>query len=62
MKNATRNREMYASVEAGVSLERLAAQHGLSRDRIRTIIMDEENRRLISPADYYRELRQPERR
>jgi Mor family transcriptional regulator len=56
-KTETRNREIFASSEAGQSVESLAQQHDLSVDRVRAVLVDESNRRSFSPAPFYRALR-----
>jgi Mor family transcriptional regulator len=56
-RTGTRNREIFARFQAGQSVESLAQQHGLSVDRVRSILVDESNRRTFSPEPFYRALR-----
>lgn len=52
-----RNRNMFAAFEAGQSLEQLGEAHRLTPARVRAVLMDEKNRRIISPDPFYRSLR-----
>ena len=60
-----RNRDILASFEAGVTIEQLAAEHGVTAARIRAVLNDERHRKAVSPSSFYRKLRQanaPQRR
>lgn len=52
-----RNRRIFAAFAEGKDLEQLGEDHGVSPARICTILRDEQHRRNISPAPYYRALR-----
>jgi Mor family transcriptional regulator len=56
--HTNRNRDMLAAFEAGATVEQLAAEHGLSRNRVRAVLNDERHRQAISPTPFYRKLRQ----
>jgi hypothetical protein len=53
-----RNRRMFAAFQAGHSLEQLGADHALTALRVRAVLTDEQNKRIVSPEPYYRALRQ----
>jgi hypothetical protein len=52
-----RNRRMFAAFLAGQSLEQLGADHALTHLRVRAVLTDEKNRRIVSPDPFYRSLR-----
>jgi Mor family transcriptional regulator len=52
-----RNREIYSRFKAGITVEGLAAQYGLTVQRIRAILIDEKHRQELSPEYFYRALR-----
>jgi hypothetical protein len=55
---ADRNRTMHAAFEAGQSIEQLGEIHGLTRESVRAILINERLKRSVSPETYYRLLRQ----
>jgi hypothetical protein len=56
-KNGSRNREIFAAVEAGEERETVAARYGLRPATIETILRSEEHLRAVSIAPVYRALR-----
>lgn len=52
-----RNREILAAREAGQSIELLAEQYCLTVARVTAVLVDERNRRMLSPEAFYREFR-----
>jgi len=57
-RQSARDYAILVAFEAGRTLEQLAGDYGLKADRIRTIVIAERNRRIISPEPFYRSLRQ----
>jgi len=53
-KTTDRNREMFSRFKAGMTVESLAAQYGLTVQRIRALLIDERHRRNLSPEHFYR--------
>jgi Mor family transcriptional regulator len=53
-RTADRNREIFASFNAGQTVESLAEQHGLSAARVRALLIDEKHRHEVSPEGFYR--------
>jgi len=58
VRHAERDRAIIAAFEAGKSVEELSDVHGLTRDRITTILTTERHKRIVSPDPYYRSIRQ----
>jgi Mor family transcriptional regulator len=56
-KTVARNREIFDGFQTGQSVESLAGRHGLSVGRVRTVLVDEKNKRSFSPEPFYRALR-----
>ena len=56
-KNTNRNRDIVAAFEAGIAVEQLSGDYCLTQARIRAILVDERNRRAVSPDPFYRVLR-----
>jgi predicted transcriptional regulator len=56
-KMSGRNREIFASVQAGKSLEEIANLHGLTRARVLAILREEDLKRRYSLEEAYRSLR-----
>lgn len=61
MKQSTRerNREIFASIEAGQSLLILAAKYGLALATLRGIIASEKHKYAVSGEAFYEGQRQP---
>jgi Mor family transcriptional regulator len=53
-KTMNRNREMFSRFKAGMTVDGLAAQYGLTVQRIRALLIDEKHRRDLSPEHFYR--------
>jgi Mor family transcriptional regulator len=53
-KTMDRNREIFSRFKAGMTVERLAEQHGLTIQRIRALLIDERHRHNLSPELFYR--------
>jgi Mor family transcriptional regulator len=53
-KTMNRNREMFSRFKAGMAVDGLAAQYGLTVQRIRAVLIDERHRRDLSPEHFYR--------
>ena len=56
-RTVSRNREIFARFKAGQTVEGLSLQFSLSVGRVRAVLMDEKNRRTVSPEPFYRALR-----
>jgi len=57
-RHAERDRAINAAFEAGKSIEELSEAHGLTCNRITTILTTERHKRTVSPDPYYRSIRQ----
>ena len=53
-KTTSRNREIFSRFKAGMTVDGLAAQYGLTVQRIRALLIDEKHRRDLSPEHFYR--------
>lgn len=49
-----RNRDILESFEAGVTVEQLAHEHGLTAARVRAVLNDERHRKALSPTPFYK--------
>ena len=56
-KNGERNREIFAAIENGESLENIAIKCGLKPASVSTIIRTEKHLRAVYPDPVYRALR-----
>lgn len=56
-KTIERNRQIYTAFAAGRTPEELGRDYGLTGLRIRTILVEEGHKRLVSPEPFYREIR-----
>ena len=56
-KNGDRNREIFAAIENGESLENIAIKYGLKPASVSTIIRTEKHLRAVCPDPVYRALR-----
>ncbi len=53
-KTMNRNREIFLKFKAGITVERLAEQHGLTIQRVRVLLTDERHKHSVSPEHFYR--------
>jgi len=53
-KTMDRNREIYSMFKAGIAVERLAEQHGLTIQRVRVLLTAERHKHNVSPEHFYR--------
>ncbi len=56
-RTSARNREIFSEFKAGRSRESLAEQYGLTVRRICVVLIEENNRRMVSPEPVYRAMR-----
>jgi len=52
-----RNRRMFTAFAEGRTLEQLGAEHALTYQRVRAVLIEEKNRRCHSVEPFYRSLR-----
>ena len=52
-RKKSRNREIFASFQAGCSVACLADNYGLTVERIQVLLSEEKNRHALSPEPYY---------
>jgi Mor family transcriptional regulator len=53
-KTTDRNREIFSRSKAGITVERLAEQYGLTIQRVRALLIDERHKHNVSPEHFYR--------
>jgi DNA-binding CsgD family transcriptional regulator len=49
-----RNREIFSMFKAGITVENLAEQHGLTIERVRALLTAEKHKHSVSPEHFYR--------
>jgi hypothetical protein len=49
-----RNREIFSMFKAGITVEKLAEQHGLTTERVRALLTAERHKHNVSPEHFYR--------
>jgi hypothetical protein len=55
---SNRNREMLIAFKSGRTVEQLCNDHHLNENRVRSILMEQKHKCIVSPEPFYRMLRQ----